>query len=318
MAEPTRMVEPKTSAEMKPGRIAEWRRLSSTLAIFRLVAESGGRFPTFIAGQYTALRRDDCLLTKKVKEGNEVRYVPDLDADGKQKRGPVTHSYSIASAPFEAAEGNYLEFYVVLEREGHGELGRFTESLFRIERKESDRLSYLSRIVGNFTLARRAAGFAHVLMVATGTGLAPFVSMVKQLHFEAQRNGAPHKQYTLLHANRSYEELAYHRELLAIEASNAFDFVYVPSVSRPTERDRGDPHVGVGRANNVLRQVFGIPAREANAVHPELPRHRPLAMLQERIETSNTVVLACGNPDGMEDIAWIAARSGMRFEKEEW
>lgn len=155
-------------------------------------------------------------------------------------------------------------------------------------------------------------------MVATGTGLAPFVSMVKQLHFEAQRNRARRKRYTLLHANRTYEELAYHRELLAIEASNAIDFVYVPSVSRPTSRDRGDSHLGVGRANNVLRQVFGIPAREAQAVSPELPRDRPLAMLQGRIELSHTVVLACGNPDGMEDIAWIAARSGMRFEKEEW
>ena len=37
---------------MKPGRIVEWQRLSSTLAIFRLVAESGGLFPTFIAGQH--------------------------------------------------------------------------------------------------------------------------------------------------------------------------------------------------------------------------------------------------------------------------
>jgi len=144
----------------------------------------------------------------------------------------------------------------VLERDGHGEMGRFTESLFRIERNGSDRLFYLSRIVGNFTLARRAAGFAHVLMVATGTGLAPFVSMVKQLQFEALRNGASHKQYTLLHANRTYEELAYHRELLAIEASNAVDFVYIPSVSRPTARDHNDSHLGVGRANNVLRKVL--------------------------------------------------------------
>jgi ferredoxin--NADP+ reductase len=304
--------------EMKHGRIAEWQRLSSTLAIFRLVAANGGRVPPFVAGQYIALRRDDCLLTKKVKEGDEVRYVPDLDADGKQKRGPVTHSYSIASAPFETAEGKYLEFYVVLERDGHAELGRFTESLFRVERKGSDRLDYVERVVGNFTLARRAAGFAHVLMVASGTGLAPFVSMVKQLHFEAQRNGAPRKRYTLLHANRTYEELAYHSELIAIEASNTFDFVYVPSVSRPTARDRGDSHLGAGRANNVLRQIFGIPAREAQAVPPELPRDRPLAMLQERIDPSHTVALACGNPDGMEDIAWVAARKGVRFEKEDW
>ena len=304
--------------EMKHGRIAEWQRLSSTLAIFRLVAANGGRVPPFVAGQYIALRRDDCLLTKKVKEGDEVRYVPDLDADGKQKRGPVTHSYSIASAPFETAEGKYLEFYVVLERDGHAELGRFTESLFRVERKGSDRLDYVERVVGNFTLARRAAGFAHVLMVASGTGLAPFVSMVKQLHFEAQRNGAPRKRYTLLHANRTYEELAYHSELIVIEASNTFDFVYVPSVSRPTARDRGDSHLGVGRANNVLRQIFDIPAREAQAVPAELPRDRPLEMLQERIDPSHTVVLACGNPDGMEDIAWVAARKGVRFEKEDW
>ena len=304
--------------EMKHGRIAEWQRLSSTLAIFRLVADNGGRVPPFVAGQYIALRRDDCLLTKKVKEGNEIRYVPDLDADGKQKRGPVTHSYSIASAPFETAEDKYLEFYVVLERDGHAELGRFTESLFRMERKGSDRLDYLERVAGNFTLARRAAGFAHALMVASGTGLAPFVSMVKQLHFEAQRNGAPRKRYTLLHANRTYEELAYHSELIVIEASNTFDFVYVPSVSRPTARDRGDSHLGAGRANNVLRHVFGIPAREAQAVLPELPRDRPLAMLQERIDPEHTVVLACGNPDGMEDIAWVAARKGVRFEKEDW
>ena len=311
-------VEPKTRAEMKPGRIVDWRRLSSTLAIFRLVSDNGGRFPAFEAGQYIALRRDDCLLTKKVKEGHEVRHVPDLDADGKQRRGPVTHSYSIASAPFESAEDNYLEFYVVLERNGHGELGRFTESLFRIDRKGSDRLDYLGHIAGNFTLAKRATGFGHVLMVATGTGLAPFVSMIKELHFEAQRHGAPPEHYTLLHANRSYEELAYHRELLAIEASNSFDFVYIPSVSRPTARDHDDSHLGVGRANNVLRKIFEIPPREAQAVSPELPRDRSLAMLQKRIDPSLTMVLACGNPDGMADIAWIAARRGTRFEKEEW
>ena len=303
--------------EMRHGRIADWQRLSSSLAIFRVFAENGRRVPSFEAGQYIALRRDDCLLTKKVKEGNEVRYEPDLDADGKQKRGPVTHSYSIASAPFEAEESNCLEFYVVLERDGH-ELGRFTESLFRVESDGTDRLDYLERVVGNFTLPRRAAGFAHVLMVASGTGLAPFVSMVKQLHFEAQRNGAPRKSYTLIHVNRTYEELAYHRELLAIEDSNAFDFVYVPSVSRPTERDRADARLGSGRANNVLRHILGIPPRESQAVPPELPSVHSLDILQKRIDRPQTVVMACGNPDGMEDIAAIAARTGMRFEKEEW
>lgn len=305
-------------SKMKSGRIKEWRQLSSNLAAFQLVAEDGGGFPSYEAGQYIALRRDDCLLTKKLNEGGEIRYVPDIGQDGEQKRGPVTHSYSIASSPYESAEGNLLEFYVVLDQQAQGPPGRFTESLFRVQNGGDDRLDYFDRIVGDFTLAKRAAGFEHVLMVATGTGLAPFRSMIKQLHFEAKRNAAPQMRFTLMHTNRTYQELGYHSELLEIEDSKSFDFVYVPSVSRPSSRDRDDPALGAGRANNLLRKIFALPARESTAVPPELPRTRPLEMLRERIDPVHTVVLSCGNPDGMSDIAWVAEQTGMRFEKEDW
>jgi ferredoxin-NADP reductase len=306
-------------AEMKPGRIVEWHRLSPTLSLFRLLGPEGTTFPAYEAGQYIALRRDDCLLTRKVKEGNEIRYLPDLDDQGVQKRGSVTHSYSISSAPFETAQENRLEFYVVLERGREGVLGRFTESLFRgVENHTNERLAYVERIVGDFTLAKRAAGFANVLMVGTGTGLAPFVSMVKQLHHEAGQGSLPPARYTLLHTNRTTGELAYHQQLLEIEKAKLFDFVYVPSVSRPTPRDLADSGLGSGRANNLLRHLFGLPAKDAPAVPTALPRERPLAMLQPRIDPSRTVVLTCGNPNAMADIAWTAAQVGMRFEKEDW
>jgi ferredoxin-NADP reductase len=305
-------------AEIKPGRIVEWHRLSSSLSLFRVLGATGERFPSYEAGQYIALRRDDCLLTRKVKNGTEVRYIPYLDEQGKQKRGSVTHSYSIASAPFETARENHLEFYVVLEQGHDGVLGRFTESLFRgVEDHSNVGLAYVERIVGDFTLTKRAAGFDHVLMVGTGTGVAPFVSMIKQLHFDAQRGAAPPARYTLLHANRTWEELAYHRELIEIEKSKALDFVYVASVSRPTARDLSDPEIGTGRANNVLRKIMGLPPKGDGAL-AALPRVRPLAMMQERIDPSRTVVLTCGNPNAMADIAWIAEQKGMRFEKEDW
>jgi ferredoxin-NADP reductase len=308
----------KTMAQMKPGRIVEWNRLSDTLSLFRVIGPDGESFPTYQAGQYIALRRDECLLTRKVKEGNEVRFVPDLDEQGNQKRGPVTHSYSIASPPFETARDNYLEFYVVLERDRDGVLGRFTESLFRgVEEQSNDRLAYVERIVGDFTLAKRAAGFEHVLMVGTGTGVAPFVSMIKQLHFEAERGAAPPARYTLIHANRTREELAYHRDLLAIEKSKAFDFVYLASVSRPTASDPSDEEIGTGRANNLLRRFMGLPPREEGALAAP-PRARPLEMMQKRIDPARTVILTCGNPLAMADIAWIAAQTGTRFEKEDW
>lgn len=306
-------------ADLKSGRIVEWHRLSPSLSLFRLVAGDGSPFPAYQAGQYIALRRDDCLLTRKVKEGDKVHYVPDLDETGKQKRGSVTHSYSISSAPFETAQGNFLEFYVVLEQGHDGVLGRLTESLFRgMEDHSNERLAFVERIVGDFTLAKRATGVEHVLMVGTGTGLAPFVSMLKQLDFDARQGIAPPAQYTLLHANRTREELAYHRELLDIEEAKRFDFVYVPSVSRPTQRDLADPQIGSGRANNLLRHVFGLPPREQIASPVALPRQRGLSMLRERIDPARTVVLTCGNPNGMADISWIASQVGMRFEKEDW
>ena len=59
--------------------------------------------------------------------------------------------------------------------------------------------------VQNLWLAARAEGLESVLFVGTGTGVAPFVSMVKELH--AQGGGGDPRRYTLLHTNRTVAEL---------------------------------------------------------------------------------------------------------------
>ncbi len=308
--------------------------------IFRLLPDNESKFLEYKPGQYIALRRDDCRLTKKVVGSDgQVSYVLDLGEHGKQKRGPVTHSYSISSAPFETSQRGYLEFYIVLEKDEHGNPGRLTESLFRIDPQGDNAITYVDRIVGDFTLEKRAKGFHSVLLVGTGTGLAPFASMIKQLHFEASLGKTDGVQYTLLHTNRTYAELAYHEELLTIEASQAIDFVYIPSVSRPSPRDLNDPKIGLGRANNLLRFIFKMPlkeeqelqeaaARKKNAsmarvalektVRPKLPHHICRQELQARFDPSRTVILTCGNPLSMEDVKYIAEVNRIYFEKEDW
>ena len=327
-------------AERNVGTVVSWRNLSPILAVFRLRPETGRKFPDYTAGQYIALRRDDCKLTQKVIRPNgEIDYVPDLDEGGNQKRGAVTHSYSISSAPFETRQHGYLEFYVVLEFDRHGNPGRLTESLFRIDPRGDNRITYVNRIVGDFTLDKRAVGFQSVVLVGTGTGLAPFASMIKQLHVEACQGRRTNTRYTLIHTNRTYPELAYHEKLLAIEASRAFEFVYLPSVSRPTARDVEDPQLGLGRANNLLRFIFEMPLKEEealqaalangedmsrakaaleSAVKPRLPQHVSRKELQDRFDPSTTVLLTCGNPMLMEDVKYAADKNGIRFEKEDW
>jgi ferredoxin-NADP reductase len=317
-------------ADWRTGTVVSFDKLSPVLALFKLRPEAGKAFPDYKAGQYIALRRDDCKLTRRVTgEDGKAHFLPDLDAQGQQRTGPVAHSYSISSAPFETLGGGELEFYVVLERGENEYPGRLTESFFRMAPGADDKVAYVERIAGDFTLEKRAAGARSVVMVGTGTGLAPFAAMVKQLdHEAAAAAGRPDGvRYTQVHANRTYEELAHHRAFLEVEQAGRIDFAYVASVSRPTERDRQDPRLGQGRANNVLRHLLGLPLREeelgdpaalARTTRPTQPAALSADALRARMEPGATVVLTCGNPDSMEDIKRIAERAGFRFEKEDW
>lgn len=317
----------------KQGTIVHWHSLSSVLAIFRLAPEDGSCFPVYVPGQYIALRREDCRLTKRTSDSDgNFSYTPDVDESGRPRLGSVTHSYSIISSPSETLQHGWLEFYVLLEKGAAQYPGRFTESLFRHQPGGNRRLTYYDRITGDFTLQSRAAGFSSVWLVGTGTGLAPFRPMIRQLHDDALAGKSTSVRYTLLHANRTLQELPYHQELSDIEAARSFDFAYVPSLSRPSPNDLNDTTLGKGRANNLLRRLFDMPLKEeelqtaggpqqpmsANVVRPVFPDRHPVQELRRRFDPSSTVLLTCGNPDAMADVGAIASLNHFRFEKEDW
>ena len=325
-------------AQQKTGTVVHKELISETLMRFRLIPEADGRFPDYEAGRYIALRRDDCKLTRKngvFPDGKPI-FEPEVDPWGRQTIGPVTHSYSIASAPAETAEHGWLEFFVALEYGFHGLPGRLSEALFGMSPETSCEVTYYDRIAGNFTLSARAEGLESVLFVGTGTGVAPFVSMVKQLH--AQGGGGEGRRYTLLHTNRTMAELGYHDALFEIEAAGRFDFMYVPTLSRPAEHASVDKRIGQGRASNVLRHIFDLPTTEddklTNAVgevarvaaglalerlvQPVLPGHLTANALRNRVDPASTVLLTCGNPVSTADITSTATRRQLRFEVEEW
>ena len=325
--------------QRRVGSVVYREDLSPHLVILRLMPEAGSRFPPSRPGQYIALSSDDCDLTTKIGTGSDGKaiYGPDLDDSGARRTGTVTHSYSLASAPWEQEAHGFLEFYVALEMLHDGSYGRLSSAFVKLDPTDDQHrvLGYVDRIAGTFTLEGRTNGYQNVLMIGTGTGLAPFVAMVKQLHHDATTGHGDGRRYTLLHTNRTYAELGYHKTLLDIERSAAFDFVYVPTVSRPTKRDRFDQAIGSGRANNVLRSLLGLPTQEVArrktekvpgvggdaalpAPDPELPAHLSVDHLVERITPATTKMLACGNPAGLSDIRETAERCGIAFEKEEW
>ena len=146
------------------------------LFIIRVVPDNG--VYEFEAGQYAVLGR----------KLQEARYVGE-DSDelrGKNPEEMVKRAYSIASG---SNERDYIEFYIVLV-----DTGELTPRLFNLQ--IGDRLFLGPKPAGYFTL-KHVPPHKHLFMVATGTGIAPYVSMTRA-HFACKTP----RHFVILHGVR--------------------------------------------------------------------------------------------------------------------
>lgn len=137
----------------------------------------------------------------------------------------VQRAYSIASEP---GERRWLEFYVRLAREPVT-VSPLTHKLWAMP--VGARVHLGDKIAGRFTLERTSVpGDGRVrVLIAAGTGLAPFVSMVR--HAERSGDGVGLSRMAVLHGVSHPHELAYRDELT--DAVSRFGLRYHPTVSRP-------------------------------------------------------------------------------------
>ena len=176
-------------------------------------------------------------------------------ADGKLWQRP----YSIASPPRDAGDGGY-EMYVRLVP-----IIRFTTLLWRLP------VGHRMRMIGpkGKFLLEPNDNRTH-LFISTGTGIAPFMSMMR----ETLAEGRPRKT-VVLHGCSYVDELGYRDELEAWQRDGTYPVTYVPTISRPTDPRNAGWTGRTGRAEQVVRDVC-----------------RDLHLRPDR-----TVVYICGNPD---------------------
>jgi ferredoxin--NADP+ reductase len=111
-----------------------------------------------------------------------------------------------------------LEFYIA-----HVPGGSLTPRIWGLN--PGDRVQIGRRIIGNFT--RENAQTNTLVLVGTGTGIAPFLSMIRQ-HAHQQ----PDTHFVLLHGATCRKELGYFSELRALDR-NLANVTYLPAISRP-------------------------------------------------------------------------------------
>ncbi len=182
--------------------------VSPGLIILRVVP-NGWAIPSFTPGQFGVLALPGSAKRCVLCDAEEPLAKPDK---------LIKRAYSIASS---SAGGEYLEFYIA-----HVPSGALTPRLFALQHGDGVWLS--PKIKGMFTLADAPAD-KHLVLVATGTGLAPYMSMLR-----SEFMCGTERQFAVLHGARHSWELGYRSELRTLERLCP-NFTYIPVVSRPEE-----------------------------------------------------------------------------------
>lgn len=163
----------------------------------------------FKAGQYTVLG----LYGKEARSPNSL---PEEEPTPDDKL--IMRPYSIASANTQTLE---FEFYISQVKSG-----QLTPRLFNLEM--GARLHVGKRIIGVFTLADTPKD-VDVVMVATGTGLAPYISFLRS-HVSSR----PNTKMVVIHGAAHSWDLGYYSELCFL-AQVFPNFYYLPTLTHADE-----------------------------------------------------------------------------------
>lgn len=241
------------SSEIFNARITDRVDLNERVLIVR-IAPDGGQVPAFEPGQFVVV-------------GLPAEVDPNSPLAARRRNRPrlTRRAYSIASAP---TSRDHVELLIALVQDG-----KLTPQLWPLQ--VGDKLWMSDEAKGQFTL-NGAPHDRDLLMISTGTGLAPFVSMVR-----TYREQNYWRNCIIVHGARIQSDLAFADELRAMAAEDS-TIQYHPSLTREPE-DSGWQG-SRGRVQTMLdpttyEQRTGLP-----------------------LDPANTQAWLCGNPGMIEEV----------------
>lgn len=232
----------------------------------------------FTAGQFVRLGVNPSQLNY-YKQLSAVANADDDEDLNEILNEDIFRAYSIVSSPFDEV----LEFFSIVIPDG-----AFTSQLQHLE--VGDELLLNTMPFGFLTLARYQKPLPKDLwLLATGTGLAPFLSMLQDL-----KTWEDYEHIVLAYSARSTEELAYIEKIESLQedfgslVDNPAKLIFIPIVTRaPVE----------------------------GALAERLPKLLLDGTLQARagidLDVDSTHVMLCGNPEMVEDTKETLKRLGL-------
>lgn len=191
---------------------------------------------------------------------------------------PLLRAYSIASANYE----DELEFFSIKVADG-----ALTSQLQKI--RPGDEIQINSKSTGTLVTDHLLPG-KHLYLLSTGTGLAPFLSIIKDHEIYEQ-----YDKVILTHGVRNVDELAYQHFITEDLPNNEYfgdeireKLIYYPTVTRETYKNQG--RLTDLLSSGKLEADLGLPT-----INPEHDRF-----------------MMCGSPSMLKDTCAILDERGFQ------
>lgn len=223
----------------------------------------------------------------------------------------IPRPYSVASSPRQPRQ---LEFYLNLVAEGQMTPSLWDpEVMHALQAHDEGTTLAVTGPKGGFCLIPDDT--RDLVLIASGTGLAPFMSMIRKLEEDSPgtESFSPRRVYVIHGVTRS-THLGYREELEKLAASTLKDpqrrlgVIYLPTVSRPNLDPAWE---GLkGRAESLLEGSL-----ESDS-YPSKPETAVKAMLRVLLRPATHAVYVCGHPGTVANTARILTARGYRLDKD--
>ncbi|MEA3445754.1 MAG: ferredoxin--NADP reductase [Bacteroidota bacterium] len=247
------------------GIVTQIMQVSPIMKIIRVVPD-GWELPEFKSGQFVALYLPGSA--SRCIDSTEEYEIPAPDK-------MIKRAYSIASS---SRDKEYLEFYITLVHSG-----LLTPRLFNLN--IGDKIGIGNRIVGMFTL-QQVPEHMNVVLIATGTGVAPYMSMLRSDALKTDR------KICVIHGASNSWDLGYSSELRLLE-SMYDNFSYIPTITDPEK----EPVEWKGETRFIQDML-------ADRIIEKTWEEKPTA--------ENTHAFICGNPKMIDAVTEILEERGLR------
>ncbi|MFW2177193.1 MULTISPECIES: ferredoxin--NADP reductase [unclassified Moraxella] len=254
-----------TAVSVEVLAVKQW---ADTLFSFRVTRPQGLKFT---AGQFVRLGM----------KPSELQHFAEVCMNESVSDELIFRAYSVVSSPYD----EFVEFFSVVIPDG-----ALTAKLQYLQ--VGDHLYLNTTPFGFLTLARYQAPLPKDLwLLATGTGLAPFLSILKTLEVWEQ-----YREIVLVYSARTCQELAYLDEIHTLQATyseaNGANFRFIPIITREPNFAGLTERLPVLIANGQLEQEAGL-----------------------TFDPASSHIMLCGNPQMVEDTKEALKARGLTMNR---